>query len=230
MTLFGSIDDSNIKYTGPEIPELGISSGDDLNAVLGTLINSVKGKNGLTPITGSEVRSAVSTAPLGGSSLAVSKIAQRAFNYSVVKDGDGATVIYDFSAVQNALPAGYEPLAASANFVDNEGKRSDTRGSSGQQAVKNFPVKADFTLGVRTPSGDIEMKTGAVIMNNASDSKTAIFDARDFTNANSSGDNSVDENFELLIAEVSEMKKKIQTLESLNLPVELEVLKQATSS
>lgn len=230
MTLFGSIDYKNIKYTGEAIPELGIAAGDALSSVLDKLITAVKGTGVGSVPTGNQISSTVSTAALGGASLAVSNILERSFTYSVTQEGDGASVTYDMSQVKDSLPAGYEALSGTATFIDNTKKRTQSRGTSGVVSVKNFPVKADFIIGVRTPAGDVEMRKGAVIPTNAEISEKAIFDVRDFTSSTTTGDGTVDDNLATLVAEVSEIRKKVETLTSLNLPVELEVLKQKTSS
>lgn len=227
--IFGSFDDSIVKYTGESVPELDIQTGDPLNTVLSKLLTSVKQATGITQPMAKDVQTDVSSAQLGGESLATMQIKERTFDYEVARKGDGANIIFDISNIENALPEGYEVLSAVAAFTDNTGRRSQVRGTAGQKEVANFPVRGEFILGIRTQTGDVEMRKSVFVPTNADDRQKATFDVRDFTSSTSTGQRTVEEVLNTLVAEQVEIKRKLETLVGLNLPVEIQSLKLKTS-
>lgn len=214
------VSDRSLVYTGMDMPELDIKSGDSLGSVLPKLMAKVTEKPTIEEksYTSSDIKSEGNLYDLNrNSSICSSTITDKSFSYSVDVGGAGYNLTYDLASFISKLP---RDLTLSYSEVRVFGKMqmgSTLIGSSQSTSgviyipLDRTPATIDFQVLLNSSCGTIELSTTVAIFDPGKFNSTLSLIDRN--KMDTSGFSQAQTN-ELLAAEVSKLRAEVENLKS----------------
>jgi hypothetical protein len=221
---FADKTDGQVTYTGPSVPELGITQGDPVATVLMKIIANTKPMPSIKAISDKldnlTVDDLVTTAPtldLGtSSSAAAAQILNKGYTLDVKEDGNYSKITYSMKDTTDNIPKGYR-VVSSGLTVQGAQSRSlivSTKGSSGEVKIlpTQYPVLLNFRVGLDTPSGSVQLTRTKALQAPTSISTGGSLTVEDLTSPTESFLSQKEFNTRMA-SELSKLKQRIEDLE-----------------
>lgn len=221
---FPSVADSQVKYTGPSVPALGIKQGDSISKVLSVIAENLQPnldlkdlEDRMNNLTADDLMTTAPTLDLGGqSSASAAKIFNKGFNYTVSQDGNYTSIQYSMKDTTDNIPDGFRVISSglSVQGAQSRSLLNSTSGSSGVVKIlpTQFPVLLNFRVGINTPDGDIKLTRTQALQAPSSASNSGSLILEDLTTP-ADGFLKQKEMNTRLVSELSRLKQRVADLE-----------------
>ena len=221
--------DNLIKYTGNNIPELGITNGMSLDLVLNRVTEAivevrnqkvVLDGNTMSPISAIE-QTYQKASNLNsdniklngdfeiGTSMATQPFLNKSFTYSIDLIGNNLTYSFNYNSIKENLPANYNLISISttASTLQTESSNTLIQNNDKLSGVISIPfnkIPANVKTEIRfnTPQGDIILSTTNPIISAVKSTGTIVLDIKDFT-TNKTSNSSITDWSKSLTAQIS---------------------------
>jgi hypothetical protein len=150
-------------------------------------------------VAASAIAAGARTFGLGGASLEAVKLTEKKVGYSV----EDNTVSFDFEPIKAALPADITFVSSRVSGVSESGVPVSVKNTKGSLQLPENPSTVTFQVNLMTASGNLSLVKTVPVKTGEG---TAVLDVFDQTSA--PADMTVQENLELLNAEVALLKTK----------------------
>lgn len=188
--LGNEVDSGCVIYNGPDIPSLGIVSGEAMDSVISKIAGMSQTQDSASAnLTSDDIVS--KSIIRNGTTFCSSKIVVRDFTYAISNSTSSTTFSYNLLNFAKALPQGYEVVSSRIRAIGSPNEKgsniiSDNKALSSGFGIglNRYPVTVNITVRVQSDCGDIDF-TKTVYLPSASTSGTfrALLDANDITNS-----------------------------------------------
>lgn len=215
------VSDQSLVYTGMDIPELDIKSGDSIGSVLPKLISKVMEAPSLEDktYTSSDIKNEGNLYDLNrNSSICSSSITDKSFSYVVDVGGAGYNLTYDLAPFISKLPKSLTLSYIDVRVFGKMQMGSTLIGSSQSTSgviyipLERTPATIDFQVLLNSSCGTIELSVSVAIFDTGRFNTTLSLIDRN--NIDITGFSQTQTN-ELLAAEVSKLRAEVGNLKSI---------------
>lgn len=162
--LGNEVESGCVIYSGPDLPQLSIKTGDSLDSVISKIVGSTTTASTAVTSTNTTTDSIMSKSSIrGASSTCGSLITVRDFEYTLSLSNNSIVLSYNLMDIVRNLPSGYETVATrtlvTGTPINGLAVISDSRAISSSITipVSRYPVTVEFLLRLTAPCGQLDM-------------------------------------------------------------------------